>query len=78
MLAIHDRFSRQMRTRLKIVGRGLGLVRLLQDAGRIGEARAILSSLEHGVPGAKVQSNRPSQKPSTARRRRFPFIAKSA
>ena len=78
MLAIHDRFSRQMRNRLKTIGMGFGLIRLLQDAGRIGEARTILSSLENGVPGVRVQLNRPSQKPCAARRRRFPFIAKSA
>jgi len=78
MLAIHDQFSRQMRTRLKTIGIGFGLIRLLQDAGRIGEARTILSSLENGVPGVKVQSIKPSQKPCTARRRRYSVIAKSA
>ena len=48
MLAIHDQFTRQMRSRLKITGMGLGLVRLLQDARRFGEARTALSSLENG------------------------------
>jgi hypothetical protein len=78
MHAIHDQFSRQIRTRLKTIGIGFGLIRLLQDAGRIGEARTILSSLENGVAGVSLQSNRRNQKPYSARRRRFPFIAKSA
>jgi hypothetical protein len=39
MPAIHDRFTRQMSDRLKTTGMGLGLVRLLQRAGRIEEAR---------------------------------------
>ncbi len=78
MLAIHDQFSRQMRSRLKTIGIGFGLIRLVQDAGRIGEARTILSSLENGVHGVTVRSNKLSQNPSTPRRRRFSFIAKSA
>ncbi len=78
MHAIPDQFSRQLRTRLKTIGIGFGLMRLLQDAGRIGEARTILSTLEHGVPCVKVQSNKLSQKPWAAKRRRFSIIAKSA
>jgi hypothetical protein len=74
MVDIQDRFSRQIRSRLKTIGKGLGLIRLLQDAGRIGEARAVLSLLENGVPGGAVQS----RKPSKARRSRFSFTAKSA
>lgn len=50
MLAIHDQCTRQVRTRLKTTVMGLGLVRLLQDAGRYEEARAILLSLENGFP----------------------------
>ena len=48
MLAIHDQFTHQMRRRLKTTGIGLGLVRLLQDAGLIEEARTTLFSLENG------------------------------
>ena len=51
MLAIHDQFSHEVRDRLKTTVMGLGLVRLLQDAGRIAEARATLYSLEHGFQG---------------------------
>jgi len=35
MLPVHDQFTRQMSDRLKTTGMGLGLVRLLQRAGRI-------------------------------------------
>ena len=51
MLAIcdqHDQFTRQMRNRLKTTGMGLGLVRLLMDAGLTEEARTTLSSLQYG------------------------------
>jgi hypothetical protein len=74
MVDIQDRFSRQIRSRLKTIAKGLGLIRLLQEAGRIGEARAILSLLENGVPGGAVQS----RKPCKERRSRFSFTAKSA
>jgi hypothetical protein len=81
MLAIHDQFTRQMRNRLKTTGMGLGLVRLLQDAGLTDEARSTLSLLENGFQG--VESDKPSQKPRTASRmkgvsRRFSSIARSA
>jgi hypothetical protein len=46
MLAIHDHLTHQMRNHLKTTGMGLGLVRLLQDAGRTKEARTALCSLE--------------------------------
>jgi hypothetical protein len=52
MLAIHDRFSRPMRNRLKITCMGLGLVRLLQDARRFEEARTTLYVLENGFQHA--------------------------
>src|SRR5271165_6639724 len=55
MLAMHDQFALQMRNRLKTIGMGLGLVRLLQDAGRIEEARSTLSCLENEFQ----HSNRP-------------------
>jgi hypothetical protein len=59
MLAIHDQFTRQMRNRLKTTGMGLGLVRLLQDAGRTDEARAVLSSLEDGFRGVAGEWDEP-------------------
>ena len=57
MLAIHDQFTHQMRNRLKTTSMGLGLVRLLQDAGLTEEARTTLYSLENGFQG--VTANRP-------------------
>ena len=61
MLAIHDQFTPQMRNRLKTTGMGLGLVRLLQDAGRTEEARTTLSSLENGFQGVPEKSDNPNQ-----------------
>ncbi len=61
MLAIHDHFTHQMRNRLKTTGMGLGLVRLLQDAGLTEDARMTLSSLENGFQG--VAKDEPRQKP---------------
>ncbi len=83
MLAIHDQFTPQMRNRLKTVGMGLGLVRLLQDAGRTEEASTTLSSLEHGFQGVAEESGKPSQKPCKANRwqgisRGFSCLALSA
>jgi hypothetical protein len=54
MRKIHDQFTHQMRNRLKTTGMGLGLVRLLQDAGLTEEARMTLSSLESGFRGVGV------------------------
>jgi hypothetical protein len=51
MLATHDQFTHKVRNRLKTTVMGLGLVRLLQDAGRFAEARATLYSLENGFQG---------------------------
>jgi hypothetical protein len=68
MLAIHDQFTRQMRNRLKTTGMGLGLVRLLQDAGRFEEAGTTLSWLENGFPGVAEEWDKPSQKPCKANR----------
>jgi hypothetical protein len=48
MLAIHKPLDRRMRSRLKTISIGLGLVRLLQDARRFGEARRTLALLEAG------------------------------
>ena len=56
MLAIHDRFTRQMRNRLKTTAIGLGLVRLLQDAKRFEEARATLYSLEISFQGVAIET----------------------
>jgi hypothetical protein len=63
MLAIHDQFSRQMRSRLKTTFIGLGLVRLLQDAKRFDEARTTLYSLENGFQGVAEESDEPGQNP---------------
>ena len=68
MLAIHEPFTHQMRNRLKTTGLGLGLVRLLQDAGRTEEARTTLYALENGFQGIPEESARPSQKPCKANR----------
>jgi hypothetical protein len=68
MLANHDQFSLQMCDRLKTTGMGLGLVRLLQRAGRNVEARTTLSSLENCFQGVAVESDEPSRKPSKANR----------
>ncbi len=48
MLEVHGPFTQQMRSLLKAKVMGLGLVRLLQDAGRTEEARSTLYSLECG------------------------------
>ena len=61
MLAIHDQFTRQMSDRLKTTGMGLALVQLLQDAGRMEEARTVLSSLENGFQGVAAASAKPNQ-----------------
>jgi hypothetical protein len=60
MIAIHDHFTHQMRSHLKITGMGLGLVRLLQDAGLTEEARTTLFSLENGFQSAEEASDRAS------------------
>ena len=66
----HDQFTHQMRNRLKTTGMGLGLVRLLLDAGLTEEARTTLSSLEHGFQSRARASDQPSQKPFQANRLR--------
>lgn len=63
MLAIddtHKPFSHEMRMRLKTTSIGLGLVRLLQDAGQIEEGRQILALLQNGceVPAAPAKARR--------------------
>ena len=71
MLAIHDQHDQltdQMRNVLKTTGMGLGLVRLLLDAGRTREARAILPSLQHNFQGIARASDEPSQNPCQANR----------
>ena len=66
MLAIHDQFTYQLRSRLQTTSMALGLVRLLQDAGLNEEARKTLSSLENGFQGVAKESDKPQQplKPS--------------
>ena len=61
MLAIHDQFTHQMRSRLKTTIMGLGLVRLLQDAGRSNEARTTLYSLGNGFQGSAERSHKPNR-----------------
>ena len=68
MLAIHDHFTHQMRNRLQTTGMGLGLVRLLQDAGLTEEARTTLSSLENGFQAVAQEPDKPSQKPCRVNR----------
>jgi len=65
MLAIHDqldRFTPRIRNRLKTTSMGLGLVRLLLDAGRTEEARTTLASLQHGFQGVEEEAKKPGQK----------------
>jgi hypothetical protein len=61
MLAIHDQFTHQMRDRLQFTGMGLGLVRLLQDAECIEEARTALCALENGFQDVAEESEKPGQ-----------------
>jgi hypothetical protein len=68
MLPIHDQFTHQMRNCLKASVMGLGLVRLLQDAGRTAEARATLHWLENGSNGISEKSNKPKRRPRKANR----------
>lgn len=56
---MHDHFTHQMRNHLKTTSMGLGLVRLLQNAGLTEEARTTLSSLENGLPGIAEESDKP-------------------
>jgi hypothetical protein len=54
MLAIRDQqdqVTQRMRICLKTTGMGLGLVRLLMDAGMTEEARTTLASLGNGYQG---------------------------
>jgi hypothetical protein len=83
MVPNHNHFTKQMRTRLETTAIGLGLVRLLQNAGRTEEARAILASLENGFQCAAPESDKASQKPCQPNRckgvsRKFSFVALSA
>jgi hypothetical protein len=83
MLAIHDQFTHKLRNRIKTTVMGLGLVRLLQDAGLTEEARMTLDSLENGFQGVAEELDTPSQKPCKANRmkgvsRRFSFMALTA
>jgi hypothetical protein len=68
MIAIHNHFTQQMRNRLKTIGMGLGLVRLLQDAGLTEEARMTLSALENGIQGVAKETDMASQNPCKANR----------
>jgi hypothetical protein len=68
MLAMHDQFTQQMRSQLRTTAMGLGLVRLLQDAGLSYEARATLYSLEYGFQGVAEKSAKPIQESCQANR----------
>jgi hypothetical protein len=68
MLANHGSFTHQIRNRLKTTSMGLGLVRLLQDAGLTDEARTTLFSIEPGFQDVAQESSRPRQKPCNANR----------
>jgi hypothetical protein len=68
MVAIHDQFTHQMRKRLKATVMELGLVRLLQDAGRIEEARITHYLLGHGCQGVVEKSEKPNRKSSKGNR----------
>jgi len=60
MLAIcdkHDQFSARMRNRLMTTSMGLGLVRLLIDAGLTEEAKTTLSLLDNGSQGVAEVSD---------------------
>ena len=63
MLAIHDQFTHQMRNRLKTTGMGLGLVRLLQDAGALEEARTTLLLARNRLP-RRCNRGREPRKPA--------------
>jgi hypothetical protein len=83
MLATHGHFTPKVRNRLKTTCIGLGLVRLLQDAGRTEEARMTLASLQSRLQGGPMAPDESSQKPCKANRlkgasRRFSFVALSA
>jgi hypothetical protein len=68
MRTIHEQFTHQLRNRLKTTVLGLGLVRLLQDAGLTEDARTTLSSLEFGFQGVAEESGKPSHKHHKANR----------
>ena len=53
---------------LNLRGMGLGLVRLLQQAGRIEEARTTLSSLENAFQGVTAEVAKSRQRPSKTKR----------
>jgi hypothetical protein len=57
MFAIHDHVNHGMRDHLKTAGMGLGLVRLLQDAGRAEEAKRTLRLLARGAQGVAEKTD---------------------
>lgn len=60
----HPTFPPQLRSRLKTVSMGLGLVRLLLAAGRTTEAQAILATLQNSFQDANQR-----RKPRRPKRR---------
>jgi len=76
MLAIHDQITHELRSRLKTTVMGLGLVRLLQDAGLTEEARTTLYTLENGFQGVSEDSDKPSQNRHRHKVHRSPPVAR--
>lgn len=76
----HDHFTDELRNRLGTIGIGLGLVRLLLDAGRAAEARTTLAALQEGFQGGTEESGEASQKQRPAGRSKngFRFVAPNA
>jgi|ERR1043165_9122519 hypothetical protein len=68
MLAIHNPFTQQMDNHLKSTVMGLGLVRLLLDAGRTREARRTLHSLDDHFKGIANRPARPNRKAGRLKR----------
>ena len=56
-----DQLAHQMHNRLQTAGMGLGLVRLLRDAGRTEEARTTLFSLRTGFRDVDEAAAKPSR-----------------
>jgi hypothetical protein len=66
MSAFHDQVAHQMHNRLECTVMGLGLVRLLQDAERVYEARTTLHCLQNGFKSVAEKSKKPNRESLTA------------
>ena len=78
MLANHDKFNQQMRSRLKTTAMGLGLVRLLQDARRFDEAKTTLDLLENDFQGSDDEADNPIQVSGAGSYLSAPALSESA